>query len=137
MKKLIFLLLFLPIICEAQEQNFNNFIKDSTVYIRQKTFTLEQIKATDQDYELQFIRFCNKQFYKQLKTVYFLWGASIITGLSPEFINFEKGSSVKTVSWISAGLGILSIFVFIDADKWLKYSAVKPAREGLGIVITF
>lgn len=152
MNKLILLFVFLPFLSFAQFDDPNLdplYSADGfTKKIKAKAFTFQSMgieEPTDEiNLQLDFIRYCNYKHYKQRQTAYVLWGLGTAIGVAPLFIPDDNFSTIdkqlqftKATGIASAALNLIAIVVFIDSDKWLKYSSVKPASNGLGVTITF
>lgn len=151
MKKLLFFLFLLPLITTAQEETQipNYFSNSKAVYdpiygettSKTKHFSYDKIfmnaPVIDNEIEMQFIRYCHFKYYKQRSKAYLLSGAGLILSSSALILNDVNPDLLKPVSLAGAALNLAALVIFIDADKWLKYSTIKPSKNGIGINITF
>lgn len=83
------------------------------------------------------MRYCLRKYHSIRKTGRYFLLSGIVLGGGSGFIN-DKTTQLVGLG-VGGGLGITGAILYLTAEKWLKYSTVKPILESdkVGLVITF
>lgn len=138
MKQLIlFFVLFAPMFVMAQYDEGEFTHKGKTKEFSAQTFVRNgEFDAMSQtDVELEFMRYCNFKYHDMRQKALGLSVIGLAAGVGSVMMDNEDNATV--LAGISGICAIGSAGIYIAAEKWLKYSSIKPARTGIGIAITF
>lgn len=133
-----------PEITSTSTTNNNKLTKSHTYSVKRLTeldfnsnITVDELKNNPNLLEAYNIRYNLQKYYKTRRTAICIGGAGIILGTIGG-ITFDENFG-KAATIVGGGLGIASIVTFVVAEKWLKYSSIKPILNGdqVGLTITF
>jgi hypothetical protein len=86
-------------------------------------------------YELDYIRDCLREYHKERQ--YSIITGGILFAASAGSL-FVKSEDTQKTLLIAGGIsGIVGLVFFVDAEKWIKRSTIKPSHTGAGIEIYF
>lgn len=134
----LILLLALPFAVNAQ---FDNDTDDEEI-INPRAFETDlnkkwviKTKADSLDYELAYMRYCLGKFNRQHSAgVLVTFTGAVITGVSLSQATTTKSYVVPIGGCVVMLVGTL---ITLNSFRWIKQSAIKPARYGVGISINF
>lgn len=151
MKKLLFIILLVPLFVFPQEENnksiiFNSYddVKDpiygeSTENVKQ--FSYEEIfmnfPVSKSETEMQFMRYCNFRYHKQRRMAYTLTATGMAITAGGLFLPMNEPDFPVVLSIAGSACSVAGLIVLVSADRWLKYSSIKPSDTGIGVKIAF
>ena len=148
MKKLLFLfILLLPIIALSQDEkkldaidsNYDQIYGEPAEKVRQ--FSYEEIfmntAVSESETELQFMRYCNFRYHKQRQTAYILTFTGMAATAGGLFLPMDEPDFPVVLSAAGGACSLAGLIVLVSADRWLKYSSIKPSDTGVGVKIIF
>lgn len=144
MNKLFLLLVFFPFLSFAQFDDIDPLYSSDgfTENLKTKIFTFKEMgienPRNEIDMQFDFIRYCNYRYQKQHKTSYVLSGLSV--GLAVIGVQNIRNGNEGTGQMVIGSCGAMSLaalVVYINAEKWMKYSSFKPSDTGIGVKILF
>lgn len=129
---------------------YNPHANDEGYGLKTITFPIEDViknysvdSISQQELELEFLRYCNGRTYRARKTTNQLLVLSTTAVLLPQFkaVKDLAGNDhtrfTNTSVTIGAGLYAMAIINYFVSERWYKYSSIKPSIKGLGVRITF
>lgn len=125
MKKLIFVLLLV--------------VSGLFVFAQSSPNSVSLIKASGKiikfENEIDYMRYSLNKSYK-IKTIgYYMFAASAGVGI---FTPITISTNEQKYGYAVAGaLFLAATFEFVYANEWIRRSAIKPAKNGIGLCIEF
>ena len=144
MKKLLFIILFLPVLSFAQYET-----NDPVYDLKPSVLNFEKFKGSPTDYELPYLRYSLLKCFKYRMYGYAASVASVAIASVPLFYTESKflekhpredySALVKKTNMAAGGIGLVGIGFFIASEVWFKRSSIKPtlSDDGIGVVIKF
>lgn len=145
MKKIVFILFFLPTFLFAQERDtFFEPIKEPHIF---NYVSFDNLQATSSNFELPYLRYCIKKSinYRYVGYGFMALSASsfLIKNKAVAMRDFEKNEfhyffeeNGQILGYGLMGAGAVS---FIISERWFARSAIKPVihANGLGVMYKF
>lgn len=103
-------------------------------YGQQINFTKQDSVILTIEKDLQYVKGCLHNYQKQHVTSFLLTGS----GLTALAITPLLSNDSKNQKYVIMGGGVLSLvgaIIFVDSEKWLRKTAIKPIPGGISIGI--
>lgn len=142
MKKLLLVILILTTIkANAQFQTYDNEPIYSATYSN-RHITFEKLGATENNYELPFLRHCLKRSlqYRVATTAFSIVSAGLlIYSIENPYIDKKYNQNTIKTLHVSYGFAGAALLTYTISEYWFKQSSIKPVihDNGLGIKLLF
>ena len=98
---------------------------------------MERLEKDQSVLEMYHMRYCLRMYHKNRRLARDLMFGGMACGVAGGIL--YKDDFGKGLMYAGGGLGVASFVIYIVAEKWLKYSTIKPVLNGdqVGIMINF
>jgi len=87
------------------------------------------------EYEIEAVRYYLGRYHQERQNAIYISFLSL--GFSSISLITDDVKQSKIMLAAASATGLISFILYIDAEKWIKRSSIKPATSGLGISFNF
>lgn len=122
MKKQTLIIVLILIVCNLSAQEKKP--KDDIYFLKEKPKELSKFKSQDEQ-----IIYCLEKYRNERLTGF---GIGALGGIAIIAASNNKENQ-ETFNYVAAGLGVVSLFVILDAEKWISKSKLTFTGNGLAL----